>query len=126
MGGGSEIKTVMRSLARRGGFRAPARTIALGLAIAFFATLCALPVVWMLGVSFVDPDGGLTVRNYSCLFTESRQRRLMLNSALLGAGASLLATLIANAPSSEVAALALMQACVILAPLILLGLLANV
>ena len=88
------MMTVMRSLARRGGFHASARTIATGLAIASFVTLCMLPVAWMLGVSFVDSDGGFTVRNYSRLFAESRQRQLMLNSALLGAGASLLATLI--------------------------------
>src|SRR5262245_41802560 len=85
---------VMRSLARRGGFHASARTVATGLAIASFVTLCALPVAWMLGVSFIDSDGGLTVRNYGRLFAESRQRQLMLNSALLGAGASLLAALI--------------------------------
>jgi iron(III) transport system permease protein len=88
------MMTVMRSLARRGGFHASARTVATGLAIASFVTLCMLPVAWMLGVSFVDSDGGFTVRNYSRLFAESRQRQLMLNSALLGAGASLLATLI--------------------------------
>jgi len=88
------MKIVMRSLTRRGGFHASARTVATGLASALFVTLCALPVAWMLGVSFIDPNGGLTVRNYGRLFTESRQRRLMLNSALLGIGASLLATLI--------------------------------
>src|SRR5262245_55575188 len=84
----------MRSPTRRGGFQASARNIALGLAVAFFVTLCALPAAWMLGVSLVDPGGGGAVRNYSRLFAESRQRQLMLNSALLGAGASLLATLI--------------------------------
>src|SRR5262245_35456637 len=88
------MKIVMRSLTRRGGFHASARTVATGLASALFVTLCALPVAWMLGVSFIDSDGGLTVRNYGRLFTESRQRQLMLNSALLGIGASLLATLI--------------------------------
>jgi iron(III) transport system permease protein len=88
------MKIVMRSLTRRGGFHASARTVAISLAGALFVTLCVLPVAWMLGVSFIDSDGGLTVRNYSRLFAESRQRQLMLNSALLGAGASLLATLI--------------------------------
>ena len=48
----------------------------------------------MLGVSFIDTDGGFTLRNYGRLFAESRQRQLMLSSALLGAGASALATLI--------------------------------
>jgi iron(III) transport system permease protein len=88
------MMTVIRSLARRGGFHASARTVATGLAIASFVTLCVLPVAWMLGASFMDSEGGLTVRNYSRLFTESRQRLLMRNSALLGIGASSLAALI--------------------------------
>src|SRR5262245_12832695 len=88
------MKTVMRSLTRRGRFHVSARNVAISLAVALFVTLCALPTAWMLGASFVDSDGGLTIRNYSHLFAESRQRQLMLNSALLGAGASLLATLI--------------------------------
>jgi iron(III) transport system permease protein len=48
----------------------------------------------MLGVSFVGPDGGVSAGNYTRLFAEPRERQLMLNSVLLGAGASLLATLI--------------------------------
>ena len=52
------MMTVMRSLARRGGFPASARTVATGLAIASFVTLCMPPVAWMLGVSFIDSDGG--------------------------------------------------------------------
>jgi ABC-type spermidine/putrescine transport system permease subunit II len=88
------MKIVMRSLTRRGGFHASARTVAISLAGALFVMQCALPVAWMLGASFIDSDGGLTVRNYGRLFAESRQRQLMLNSALLGAGASLLAPLI--------------------------------
>ena len=43
----------MRSLARRGGFYASARTVATGLADAFFVTLCALPATWIPGSSFV-------------------------------------------------------------------------
>ena len=83
-----------RPLTRRGRIHVSARTVALGLAIAIFVMLCVLPAAWMVGVSFLDSDGGLTVRNYSRLFAESRQRRLMLNTALLGAGSSLFATLI--------------------------------
>jgi len=78
----------------RGMFRAPARTVALGSAVALFALLCALPIVWMLGVSFVGSDGRVGLGNYARLFVGPRERQLMLNSALLGAGASLLATLI--------------------------------
>src|SRR5262245_28432958 len=88
------MKTVVGSLRRRGGFHTSARTVALGLAIALFVLLCVAPAAWMLGVSFVGSDGSLSIGNYSRLFAESRQRQLMLNSALLGAGASLLATLI--------------------------------
>lgn len=83
-----------RPLKWRGMFRAPARTVALGSAIALFALLCALPIVWMLGVSFVGSDGRVGLGNYARLFVGPRERQLMLNSALLGAGASLLATLI--------------------------------
>lgn len=88
------METVTAAMTRRGGFHTSVRTVALGLAIALFVLLCVLPTAWMLGISFVDSDGGLSIRNYSRLFAESRQRQLMLNSALLGAGASLLATLI--------------------------------
>src|SRR5262245_36266075 len=88
------MKRVMRSLIRRGLFHASARTVVICVAGALFVTLCALPVAWMLGVSFIDSDGGLTVRNYGRLFTESRQRQLLLNTALLSARASALATLI--------------------------------
>jgi iron(III) transport system permease protein len=88
------MKTVARSLTLRGDFHVSARTVVLCMAIALFVALCALPVAWMLCVSFVDSAGGFTVRNYSRLFVESRQRQLMLNGALMAAGASLLATLI--------------------------------
>ena len=47
------MMTVMRSLARRGGFYASARTVAIGLAGAFFVMLCALRAAWTLGASFV-------------------------------------------------------------------------
>jgi iron(III) transport system permease protein len=84
----------MRPQNQSPGFHVSVRTIALCLAIAFFLIFCVLPAVWMLCVSFIGPDGGFTVRNYSRLFTELRQHRLMLNSALLGVCVSLLATLI--------------------------------
>jgi iron(III) transport system permease protein len=84
----------MRPQNQSQGFHVSVRTVALCLAIACFLIFCVLPALWMLCVSFIDPDGGFTVRNYSRLFTELRQHRLMLNSALLGVCASLLATLI--------------------------------
>jgi iron(III) transport system permease protein len=88
------MKTVVKSLMQCGRVHVSARTVVIGLAIAFFVVLCVLPAARMLVLSFVDTNGGVTLGNYSRLFAESRQRQLMLNSALLGIGASLLATLI--------------------------------
>jgi iron(III) transport system permease protein len=48
----------------------------------------------MFGVSFVGDDGGLSFENYRRLLTGQRERRLLASSALLGAGASALATLL--------------------------------
>jgi iron(III) transport system permease protein len=48
----------------------------------------------MFSVSFVGDDDGLSFENYRRLLTWQRERRLLANSALLGAGASALATLL--------------------------------
>ncbi|MGH9837596.1 MAG: ABC transporter permease [Blastocatellia bacterium] len=66
----------------------------LSLAVSLFILLCALPAIYMFGVSLIGPDGGLSFDNYRSLLTERRQHRLLLNSTLLGAGASILATMI--------------------------------
>ena len=50
------MMTVMRSLARRGGFHASALTVATGLAIASFVTLCMPLVAWMLSDSFIGSN----------------------------------------------------------------------
>ena len=76
---------MMRPLSRRGKFHVSARALALGSAAALFALLCALPIAWMLGVSFIDSDGGFSIGNYTRLLAGPRERQLMLNSALLGA-----------------------------------------
>lgn len=71
-----------------------ARSIVLSLAFITFAGLCALPVLYMLGISLVSSDGVVNVENYRRLLFESRQRELLLNSTLLGALSALFATLL--------------------------------
>ncbi len=70
------------------------RTVVLCLAAALFIAICALPAIYMFGVSLIGSDGGLNFDNYRRLLTERRQHQLLASSALLGAGASALATLI--------------------------------
>lgn len=72
----------------------PFRAMVLGAATVLFAALCVLPTLYMLGVSLVGADGGVSVDNYRRLFAESRHRELLLTSTLLGAGAAALATLL--------------------------------
>lgn len=71
-----------------------ARTAALSIAVLLFTALCVLPMLYMLNVSLIGADGALNLNNYSQLFTEARQRDLFLNSLLLAAATSLLATAI--------------------------------
>ncbi len=66
----------------------------LSIAALLLIALCALPVIYMIGVSLTGADGALNLDNYSRLFSEVRQRGLFLNSLLLAASASLLATAI--------------------------------
>jgi len=66
----------------------------LSLAAAFFVLLCALPAIYMFGLSFAGADGHPSLENYRRLLVEARQRDLLRASALLGAGAAMLATLI--------------------------------
>ena len=68
------------------------RTIILGGAGALFVLLCVLPILYMLGVSFISADGRFSVENYRQLLIDGRQRELLGRSTLLGAGTSLLAT----------------------------------
>lgn len=69
-----------------------ARAVTLGIAVALFVALCVLPIIYMFGVSLTGAGGGLSFDNYRRLLTEPRQRELLANSALLGAGVALLAT----------------------------------
>ena len=66
----------------------------MSLAAAFFVLLCALPAIYMFGLSFAGADGHPSLENYRRLLVEARQRDLLRATALLGAGAALLATLI--------------------------------
>ena len=66
----------------------------MGVAISLFILLCALPVIYMLGISFISTDGIFSLVNYRGLLTESRRRSLLLTSSMLGAGTAVLATLV--------------------------------
>jgi iron(III) transport system permease protein len=68
------------------------RTIAVGAAIAAFALFCVLPLAYMLTVWFSEP--GREGSSYRDLLLDSRQRGLLFNTAILGAGTALTATLV--------------------------------
>jgi iron(III) transport system permease protein len=70
------------------------RSALIGLAFIIFTGLCVLPVVYMIGVSLVNAEGSLNLQHYRRLLVEARQRELLLNSTLLGAGTALFGTLL--------------------------------
>src|SRR6266542_4439196 len=70
------------------------RTVILAVAPLLFLALCALPTLYMLGVSFIGADGSFSLINYRHLLTDVRQRDLLFTSTLLGIGSALLATII--------------------------------
>lgn len=70
------------------------RSALIGLAFIIFTGLCVLPVVYMIGVSLVNTEGSLNLQNYRRLLVETRQRELLLNSTILGAGTALFGTLL--------------------------------
>lgn len=85
----------MNSALNRKRFRPmPSHTTALWLGGALFLALCASPAISMFGLSFIGDGGGLSFAHYWRLLAEPRQQSLLLNSVLLGAGASALATLL--------------------------------
>jgi iron(III) transport system permease protein len=67
----------------------PSRTIVVGLAVSVFAASSLAPVLYLLSTSLSGTDGG-----YGSLLLDSRQRRLLYNSALFGAGTALMAAAI--------------------------------
>ena len=64
------------------------RTAVVGAAIVVFVVCCVLPVGYLLTVSLSSMDA------FSALFLDARQRQLLYNTALLGAGTAFLATAI--------------------------------
>jgi iron(III) transport system permease protein len=70
------------------------RSVLLSLAFILFIGLCVLPIVYMIGVSLVNSEGGVNLGNYRRLLFEPRQRELLLNSTLLGASSAMFSTLL--------------------------------
>ena len=64
------------------------RTVVVGIAVAVFVVCCMLPIAYLLAVSLSGLDA------HSALMLDARQGRLLYNTALLGTGTALLATLI--------------------------------
>ncbi|MBA3442172.1 MAG: hypothetical protein H0T92_20115 [Pyrinomonadaceae bacterium] len=56
-----------------------------------FLLLCVLPILYMLGISFISADGRFSFENYRRLLIDARQRELLMTSTLLGAETALLA-----------------------------------
>lgn len=73
-----------------------ARALVISAAVLVFVAVCISPILYMFGMSFVDESGHFTTLNYSKLLSEARQRNLLLNSTLLGAGTAALASLIGS------------------------------
>ncbi|HEU4387132.1 MAG TPA: ABC transporter permease subunit, partial [Blastocatellia bacterium] len=69
-----------------------ARDFWLAGAVVVFVGVCVLPLLYMLAASFLSTDGGFTLNNYRRILSESRQRELLMNSAILGSATSLVAT----------------------------------
>src|SRR6266542_4814100 len=70
------------------------RTVILAVASLLFLALCALPTLYMLGVSFIGSDGSFSLINYRHLLTDVRQRDLLFTSTLVSIGSALLATIV--------------------------------
>jgi iron(III) transport system permease protein len=66
----------------------------ISVAVGLFVALCVLPLIYMLGYSFVDKTGHFSLDNYRRLIAESRQQKLLVNSFMLGGGTAALATII--------------------------------
>jgi ABC-type Fe3+ transport system permease subunit len=70
------------------------RRILIGCAAGLFILVCVLPGAYMLGMSFMSPDGTFTLSNYAGLLSESRRRELLWTTVTLGVTASGIATII--------------------------------
>jgi len=69
-----------------------ARTIVVGTAVAAFVLFCIVPLAYMVAVWLVEPSGETSA--YRALLLDSRQRGLLLNTAFLGIGTALAASLV--------------------------------
>jgi iron(III) transport system permease protein len=67
------------------------RSVVIGAAVVVFLTCCVLPVGYLLTVSLIRAD------TYSALLLDARQRQLLVNTAILGTGTSIVATTIGSA-----------------------------
>src|SRR4051794_8777459 len=68
------------------------RTLVVGIALAAFVLVCFVPIAYMVAVSFGDPNR--TTSLYRAWFLDSRQRGLLFNTALLGGGTAVAASLL--------------------------------
>ncbi len=87
-------RTVKGNALQLGSALPSSRTIILVVAGASFVLVCVVPILYMLGVSFISADGLFTFENYRLLLLDARQRELLGRSTLLGVGTALLATAI--------------------------------
>src|SRR6266571_4289736 len=72
------------------------RTVILAVAPLLFLALCALPTLYMLGVSFIGADGSFSLINYRHLLTDVRQRDLLFTSTLVSIGSALLGAIVGS------------------------------
>lgn len=68
------------------------RTVVIGMTGAVFVLCCVLPLIYMVGLSLAG--GSVRSSQYAALVLDPRQRSLLYNTGILGAGTALLATLI--------------------------------
>jgi len=69
--------------------RPSSRTVVVGSAVALFVVCCLLPIGYLLFMSLRGADA-----SYAAVLLDARQRGLLANTALLGTGTALLATVI--------------------------------
>ena len=108
--------------------RRSSRTLVIGTALAVFVVVCLLPAVYMLILGVGSGAGQRSA--FAALLLDARQRELLVNSAVLGAGTAIVATLIgvplgvalARIPLRRKAALRLALAAPVLLPPYVVGL----
>jgi len=108
--------------------RRSSRTLVIGTALAVFVVVCLLPAVYMLILGVGSGAGQRSA--FAALLLDARQRERLVNSAVLGAGTAIVATLIgvplgvalARIPLRRKAALRLALAAPVLLPPYVVGL----